>query len=267
MEQAAGELADQKILDAKGFMRRPVLRQTEREVARLQGQIGETQARIEGARSQLRETEFKMAETRKSGQSDILTQLQSVIEKIAQAEQERAASSDRFQRLEIKAPRTGYVNELAVHTVGGVMSPGQTVMSIIPKGDRFWSRRRISPGEIDEVHPGQPATVRLSSLKLPTPPELAGTVASVSPDQLKDEHTGQAYFKVTDRHCAGRGDEAAGQGAFSGHARRGSHSRRGAARDRLPYPAADGQARACLPRKVRRIMRRLKARRARVAMS
>ena len=196
MEQAAGELADQKILDAKGFMRRPVLRQTEREVSRLQGQIGETQARIEGARSQLRETEFKMAETRKSGQSDILTQLQSVIEKIAQAEQERAASSDRYQRLEIKAPRTGYVNELAVHTVGGVMSPGQTVMSIIPKGDRLLVTAKISPSEIDEVHPGQPATVRLSSLKLPTPPELAGTVASVSPDQLKDEHTGQAYFKV-----------------------------------------------------------------------
>jgi HlyD family secretion protein len=196
MAQAAGELADQKILDAKGYMRRPVLRQTEREVARLQGQIGETQSRIEGARSQLRETEFKIAETRKSGQSDILTQLHSVVEKIAQAEQERVASSDRFQRLEIKAPRTGYVNELAIHTVGGVMAPGQTVMSIIPNNDRLLVTAKIPPNEIDEVHPGQHATVRLSSLKLPTPPELAGTVASVSPDQLKDEHTGQAYFKV-----------------------------------------------------------------------
>ena len=73
-------------------MRRPVLRQTEREVSRLRGQIGETEARIASARSQLTETEFKIAETKKSGQSDILTQLQSVVEKIAQAEQERAAS-------------------------------------------------------------------------------------------------------------------------------------------------------------------------------
>ena len=69
-------------------------------------------------------------------------------------------------------------------------------MSIIPKDDPLLVTAKISPDEIDEVHPGQPATVRLSSLKLPTPPELEGTVASVSPDQLKDEHTGQAYFKV-----------------------------------------------------------------------
>jgi HlyD family secretion protein len=196
MEQAAADLADQRMLDKKGYMRRPVLRQTEREVSRLQGQIGDTEARIASARSQLTETDFKIAETKKSGQSDILTQLQAVVEKIAEAEQQRAASQDRLQRLEIKAPRAGYVNELAVHTVGGVIAPGQTVMSIIPKDDPLLVTAKIRPDEVDEVHPGQRATVRLSSLKLPTPPELEGTVANVSPDQLKDEHTGQAYFMV-----------------------------------------------------------------------
>ena len=113
--------------------------------AACKGKSAKHKPRSTSARSQLRETEYKIAETKKSGQSDILTQLQSVVEKIAQAEQERAASSDRFQRLEIKAPRTGYVNELAVHTVGGVMSPGQTVMSIIPNNDRLWSRQRYLP--------------------------------------------------------------------------------------------------------------------------
>lgn len=194
MEQAAADLADQRMLDQKGLIRRPVLRQTEREVSRLRGQIGDTEARIASARSQLAETEFKIAETRKSGQSDILTQLQSVVEKIAQAEQERAASRDRLQRLEIKAPRTGYVNELTVHTVGGVISPGQSVMSIIPNDEPLQVTVKIRPDEVDEVHPGQPATVRLTSLKLPTPPELEGVVANVSPDQVKDERVGQPYF-------------------------------------------------------------------------
>jgi HlyD family type I secretion membrane fusion protein len=196
MEQAAADLEDQRMLDKKGLMRRPVLRQTEREVSRLQGQIGDAEARIASARSQLTETDFKIAETRKSGQSDILTQLQSVVEKIAQAEQESAASLDRMQRLEIKAPREGYVNDLTVHTVGGVMAPGQTVMSIIPKGDPLVVTAKIPPDQVDEVHPGQPATVRLSSLKLATPPELEGAVVNVSPDQLKDERTGQPYFMV-----------------------------------------------------------------------
>jgi HlyD family secretion protein len=196
MEQAAADLADQQMLDKKGLIRRPVLRQTEREVSRLRGEIGDTQSRIASARSQLIETEFKIAETKKSGQSDVLTQLQSVIGKIAEADQERAATLDRFQRLEIKAPRTGYVNELTIHTVGGVIAPGQTVMSIIPNGDPLLVTANISPDQVDEVHPGQPATVRLTSLKLPTPPELDGAVVSVSPDEVKDERTGQPYFKV-----------------------------------------------------------------------
>ncbi|MGO9391806.1 HlyD family type I secretion periplasmic adaptor subunit [Rhodoblastus sp.] len=196
MDQAAADLEDQRALDKKGLMRRPVLRQTEREVSRLQGQIGDTESRIAGARSQLVETDFKIAETRKSGRSDILTQLESVVERIAQAEQERAASLDRVQRLEIKAPRAGYVNELTVHTIGGVISPGQTVMSIVPNSDPLLVTAKIRPDEVDEVHQGQPATVRLTSLKLATPPELDGTVASVSPDQLKDDRTGQPYFMV-----------------------------------------------------------------------
>jgi HlyD family secretion protein len=196
MEQAAADLEDQRTLDKKGLMRRPVLRQTEREVSRLQGQIGDTESRIAGARSQLIETDFKIAETKKSGRSDILTQLESVVERIAQAEQERAASLDRVQRLEIKAPRAGYVNELTVHTIGGVISPGQTVMSIVPNSDPLLVTAKIRPDEVDEVHQGQHATVRLSSLKLATPPELDGTVSSISPDQLKDDRTGQPYFMV-----------------------------------------------------------------------
>ena len=77
-----------------------------------------------------------------------------------------------------------------------MITPGQTLMSIIPKDDPLLVTAKVNPDQVDEVHPGQPATVRLSSLKLPTPPELEGTVDSVSPDEVKDERTGQAYFKV-----------------------------------------------------------------------
>ena len=122
MAQAAADLEDQRMLDKKGLIRRPVLRQTEREVSRLQGQIGDTEARIASVRSQLTETEYKVAEVTRNTGSEVLTQLQTVTEKIAQAEQERAATLDRLQRLEIRAPRTGAVHELAIHTVGGVIA-------------------------------------------------------------------------------------------------------------------------------------------------
>jgi HlyD family secretion protein len=197
MEQAAADLEDQRMLDKKGLIRRPILRQTEREVSRLQGQIGDTEARIASARSQLTETQFKIAEATRNSRSEALTQLQLVTEKIAEAEQQRTASLDRLQRLEIRAPRTGLVHELAIHTVGGVIGAGQTVMSIIPNTDPLVVHAKIRPTDIDQVHLGQPATVRISSFKLPTPPELDGVVTNMSPDEVRDERSGQSYFTVT----------------------------------------------------------------------
>lgn len=197
MAQAAADLEDQRMLDKKGLIRRPILRQTEREVSRLQGQIGDTEARIASVRSQLTETEYKIAETTRTTRSEVLTQLQAVTEKMAQAEQERAATLDRLQRLEIRAPRTGLVHELAIHTVGGVIGAGQTVMAIIPNTEPLIVHAKIRPDEIDQVHIGQRATVRISSFKLPTVPELDGTVTTVSPDQVKDERSGQSYFTVS----------------------------------------------------------------------
>ena len=192
MAQAAADLEDQRMLDKKGLIRRPILRQTEREVSRLQGQIGDTEARIASVRSQLTETEFKVAEVTRNTRSEVLTQLQAVTEKIAQAEQERAATLDRLQRLEIRAPRTGAVHELAIHTVGGVIGAGQTLMSIIPNTDPLIVHARIRPDEIDQVHLGQRATIRVGSFKLPTPPELDGTVTTVSPDQVRTSGPGRA---------------------------------------------------------------------------
>jgi HlyD family secretion protein len=197
MEQAAGDLQDKLVLNSKGLIRRPVLRQAERDVSRLKGEIGEAQARVAGAQSQLSETEFKIAEVTRSARSDILTQLQDVTARIAEAEQEMAAARDRLDRLEIRAPRTGRVHELAIHTVGGIIGPGQTVMSIIPNNDPLVVSAKIRPDDIDQVRVGQPATVRISSFHMATPPELEGKVTNVSADQVKDDHSGMPYFTVS----------------------------------------------------------------------
>jgi HlyD family secretion protein len=195
MEQAQGDLEDKLQLDKKGLIRRPVLRQAERDVSRLRGQIGDMEARISSAKSELAETEFKGSEVHRTTQSEILSQLQATNEQLAQAEQERSAALDRVQRLEIRAPRTGYVHELAIHTVGGIIGPGQPLMQIIPANDPLIVSAKIRPSDIDQVHVGQRATVRISAFRMATPAELEGTVSGVSPDQITDGGTGP-YFTV-----------------------------------------------------------------------
>lgn len=196
MEQASAQLQDFRMLESKGLIRRPILRQTERDVSRLRGEIGDAEARIASARSQLAETEFKIAEVTRNAHSEILTKLQAVTAKLAEIEEESAAAHDRLQRLEIRAPRTGLVHELAIHTVGGIISPGQKLMSIIPSAEALIVNAKIKPDEVDQVHIGQKATVRVNTFKLPIAPELEGEVTNVSPDQVVDKQSGQAFFTV-----------------------------------------------------------------------
>jgi HlyD family secretion protein len=197
LAQVTAELADQRMLDSKGLIRRPVLRQTEREVSRLKGEMGDIEARIAGARSQLTEIQFKIAELTQNLRSEVLRQLQTVTANLAETEEQLAAARDRLQRLDIRAPRTGLVHELVVHTVGGIVAPGQKLMSIIPSAEPLIVNAKIRPDEVDQVHLDQPATIHISSFKLPVPLELEGLVTSVSPDQVVSNQSGQAYFTVT----------------------------------------------------------------------
>jgi HlyD family secretion protein len=68
-------------------------------------------------------------------------------------------------------------------------------MSIIPNTEPLLVSAKIKPEDVDQVHVGQAATIRVSSFKLPVTPELDSAVTSLSPDRVVD-NTGQAYFSV-----------------------------------------------------------------------
>lgn len=107
---------------------------------------------------------------------------------------QKARVEERMKRLDIRAPLAGRVLNLALHTVGGVISPGQELMQIVPSGDRMVLEARLVPKDIDQVHPGQTVVIRLSALNQRTTPELSGNVSVVSPDLLRDEARGTQYY-------------------------------------------------------------------------
>jgi HlyD family secretion protein len=184
------------MLDSKDLIRRPVLRQTEREVSRLKGEMGDIEAHVAGSRSQLTEIEFKIAELTRNARSEILRQFQAITASLAETMEQLSAAQDRLQRLDIRAPRTGLIHELMVHTVGGIVSPGQKLMSGIPSVEPLIVNAKIRPEEANQVHIDQPATIRINAFKLPTPVELEGRVTNVSPDHVVSGKSGQAFFTV-----------------------------------------------------------------------
>lgn len=199
LEQSTDDLAAQQALDKKRLIRRSVLRQTIRQVARARGEIGDIDAKISGARSRLAETNYRIAELKRTERSKILDQLKVNQSQLQEEEEKFTAARDRTTGLEIRAPRAGLIHEMQVFTVGGVIKPGQTLMSVIPRDELLLVSAKIQTHEIDQVYIGQPALVRISAFKQRVTPELKATVTGISPDETQDEKTGQSFFsaKVT----------------------------------------------------------------------
>ncbi len=94
--------------------------------------------------------------------------------------------------MEIRAPQSGVVDHLTVHTVGGVISPGETIMMVVPDRDGLHVEAKIKPTDVDHVHAGQAATLRFSAFDQRTTPEMAGEVSLVSAEAQTDERPAPA---------------------------------------------------------------------------
>ena len=195
LEQSQADLVAQH-LDKKRLIRKSVLRQTLRQVARARGDIGDIDAKVAGAKSRLAEAQFRISELKRTERSKILDQLKVNQSQLNEAREKYTAASSRSTNLEIRSPRSGLVHELKIHTVGGVIRPGQTVMSVIPQDELLLVSAKIQTHEIDQVFIGQPAVVRIGAFKQRITPELEATVTGISPDESKDEASGQSFFSA-----------------------------------------------------------------------
>ena len=180
---ARDEIAKLSELAKKGLV--PMTRWTpvQREEAGLVGELGQTEAEKAKARGQMAEFELKLIELEQGYRKEALDDLQAVEGELSQLVEKRLALETKLQRLDIRAPVSGRIHELALHTVGGVIAAGDTLAYIIPDNDDLVIDAMIPPKEIDRVHQGSPARVRFTSFDRTTTPELAGRVVWISPDQ------------------------------------------------------------------------------------
>jgi HlyD family secretion protein len=101
-----------------------------------------------------------------------------------------------LKRIDIRAPSDGYVHQLNVHTIGGVISPAEPVMNIVPVNDKLELEAKVVPNEIDQVKLGQKATVKLHAANARTIPDLHGSVSRISADVSRDQQTGTTFYTI-----------------------------------------------------------------------
>lgn len=170
------------------------LYELEREVTQVAGDHGGLEAQIARALGQINEINIEILAVDQAMRRDAQREIRDIEAKVAELSQRKIAIVDRLSRVEIRAPVSGVVHELAVHTVGGVVTPANDVMLIVPRNDDLTIEARILPHDIDQIGPAQPVRIRLSAFNQRATSELQGQVVQVAADVTEDNRTGQAFY-------------------------------------------------------------------------
>jgi HlyD family secretion protein len=167
-----------------------------RDKAKLEGERNGALSQIAGLHEEMGERRTQIHQIDEDNRADILQKLRDASARIAELELQKIAVEDDLNRLRICAPRSGHVNELAVHTVGGVIHPGETILEIVPRGDLLVIEAKVAPADIDQLTPDQDATIRFPGLDHRTTPRLAARVQTIAADVTADEASHTQFYKV-----------------------------------------------------------------------
>lgn len=168
-----------------------------RQRARIEGSRGELVAKIAEAAGQISELNMKLISIDQTTRKETQTEIVVLSARIAELREREVAARDRMSRMEVRAPVDGFVYDLQIHTIGGIIAPGATVMSVVPDGGDLTIEVRIPPVDIDRVTTGQAARMRFVAFNQRTTPELHGAVDVIAAATTLDRTTGQPYYLAT----------------------------------------------------------------------
>lgn len=153
------------------------------EMIRLQRQVADLELKIDEARSAY------MVKSRED-----LTKVDADVKSLESVVRGR---EDMLDRTRLVAPVRGIVKSLDVTTIGGVIAPGGSIMTLVPIDDKLLVETRISPRDIAFIHPGQRALVKVTAYDYSIFGGLEGKVETIAPDTLRDEVKPEiVYYRV-----------------------------------------------------------------------
>jgi HlyD family secretion protein len=190
------ELKGVRDLYQKNLVQLPRLNALERDAADIEGQRGQLVAAVAQAEGRIAETSFQIIQIDEQMRAEAMQELRDVQAKVAEYTERKVAAEDQLKRTDIRAPSDGYVHQLNVHTIGGVISPAEPVMLIVPTNDKLELEAKVLPNDIDQVKLGQNSIVKLHASNARTLPDLHGAVSRISADVSRDQQTGTPFYTI-----------------------------------------------------------------------
>ena len=193
------ELIDEEIatvddLLRKGLERKPRMLALQRARADLEGQRNAAVNNAAGTRELIVATQAERAALVSGRAEEVATGLAEALAAVNRLRAEVQSARDRLDRTEIRAPVAGEVVDLKLRTLGGVVTPGEPILDLVPRGQPLVLEARVSPKDIDVVHPGLKADIHLTAYHTRYLARVQGEVRQVSADRLTDQKTGEPYY-------------------------------------------------------------------------
>jgi hemolysin D len=167
----------------------------EREQARIEQEqdLASSRSKVMEIRAALMEAQQQQATLAAETRRQLLDQHNLASQKAASLEQELVKADQRGRLLRLTAPVAGTVQQLAVHTVGGVVTPAQPLMVIVPRDNVLEVEAMLPNKDIGFVNPGQDAEVKVETFPFTKYGTIHGKITQVSSDAIQDEKRGLIY--------------------------------------------------------------------------
>ena len=189
LDLISGELTGVQELYDKRLVPLARLTTLQREAARIEGERGQLISAIAETKSKIGEAQLQIIRIDQDFRTEVVKELGETQGKEAELVERGVAAKDQLDRIELRAPTSGLIHQLSVHTIGGVIRAGDSIMELVPDSDELLVETRLQPSDIDQVRLGQKAFVRFSAFNQRTTPQLAGTVSYVSATTSHDQAT------------------------------------------------------------------------------
>jgi adhesin transport system membrane fusion protein len=189
----AKEVKMTKPMVLKGVRSKIDFLKLQREANEIEGKYSTTKKSIPRLKSAIKEVESTIKETTLLFQSDAKEKLNETIAEYEGLRANSTALEDQVFRTVVRSPMNGIVQNLFVHTIGGVIRPGEDIMEIVPSDETLLVEVKIKPSDIAFIYYGQKAIVKFSAYDFSIYGGLDGEVVVISPDTIKDEKDNVFY--------------------------------------------------------------------------
>ncbi|WP_186367599.1 HlyD family type I secretion periplasmic adaptor subunit [Yersinia aldovae] len=186
-----------QLLAKNGHVAKNQLLDMERQALSLHAQIDQDTSDIAETHKLIDETEQHISQRHEQYQSENREQLAKAQQSTQEFAQRLSITEYELENTRLYAPVSGVVIALAQHTIGGVVSTGQTLMELVPSGQPLLIEAQLPVELIDKVAIGLPVDLNFSAFNQSNTPKLQGSVLHVGADRIQHPQTLQPYYPLT----------------------------------------------------------------------